>query len=185
MGTTKALVHIDGEPLVARLARVFVEAGLTPVVITVPPGSEGEAVTRALAGLPVMTCANAYDDEGLFGSVRTAMTNASDDDTLVITPVDAPFASAALVRTLVNAIDDTHDAAAPVIARMRGHPVAIRARALRAQLEIGRTHGLTRVIKRLGDRVADVAWDDARVLVNVNTPAELTRAMAGATTSRP
>lgn len=175
MGSPKALLKIEGEAFVTRLARVFGESGLAPVVVTVPPGADGERIGALAVQQGARVCANAYDDEGLFGSVRTAIEDAGDDDVLVVTPIDAPFATVTLVRALVSAVDDAHDAAVVVARDEHGHPVAVRVRALRAFLIDGRAHGLTRVLDRLGPRVREIPCDDARVTMNINTREELLR----------
>lgn len=71
LGTCKQLLQLGGEPLVRRSARAAVEAGLWPVVVVV--GDRAEEVRAALAGLPVVTVANAAFSRGLSGSIRLGL----------------------------------------------------------------------------------------------------------------
>lgn len=181
MGSTKALLLVDGEPFAARLARVFLDAGLAPVVVTLPTEEREAERVRAVLPNGVVARENAHDALGFFGSVLTVIeeTEDLDDETiLVVTPVDAPFATAELVRALVSAVDDAHDAAVPVVEGARGHPIAVRRRTLSSHAAIGRTHGLAGVFAQAGVRLREVAWSDARVCTSVNTPDEYARLWA-------
>ena len=176
MGEAKALLRIDGAPFVTRLVDAFLAAGLAPVVVTLPDGTDATAVREALAGRAVTAVPNAYPDEGLSGSVRTALEHIQDVAALVLSPVDAPFASVELVRALVDALFAEQGAAAvPVVEGTRGHPVAF-ARGAFELLWTADAHGGPRgVLDELAPRVVEVSWNDARVTVNVNTPSDLER----------
>lgn len=174
MGRAKALLALDGETFVGRLADALALAGLSPVVVTLPEPPGDEPVRAALEGRSVIATRNAFPGEGLSGSVRTALDVAGDVDGLVLTPVDAPFASAELVRALLEAlVARSALAVVPVVDGTRGHPVAF-ARgafaALRAASERGGPRG---VLADLGDDVVEVPWRDARITRNVNTPRDL------------
>lgn len=179
MGSTKALLLVEGEPFAARLARVFVDAGLAPVVVTLPTDEREAARVRAVLPSTVVARENAHDALGFFGSVSTVIEDDDVDGILVVTPVDAPFATVELVRALVTSLNDAHDAAVPVVDGVRGHPIAVRVSALRAHSAVGRTHGLAGVLALADVRVREVAWRDPRVCTSVNTPDEYARLLAG------
>lgn len=178
MGSTKALLLIDGEPFAARLARVFIAAGLEEVVVTLP--TDARERDRVCAILPpgVDGKENAHDALGFFGSVQTLLDDDDSDGLLVVTPVDAPFATSDLVRALVDAVGDGFDAAVPVVDGARGHPLAVRISTLRAHAAVGRTHGLVGVLAQPDVRVREVSSSDARVCASVNTPDEYARLLA-------
>ena len=182
MGRAKSLLDVDTphgmQPLAVYLARTFLEGGATDVVITLPPTPEGVEIGAALAphlralADRVCTLPTAFDDEGLLGSVKTAITHApSPPDVLLFTPVDAPFTTAPLVRALLATLG-AHDAAAPLVAGQRGHPVAIARRLLpqfMAATAASAPDGARGILARA--RVIDVAYNDDAVILNVNTPA--------------
>lgn len=177
MGQPKALLEIEGEPFVRRLSRVFLEAGVSKVVVTVPKPPADEAVREALVGLDVVASPNRYFDEGLLGSLKTALELLPNARGIVLTPVDAPFASVELVRALLYALERGARAAVPSAGGRRGHPVGFSAacfEALRAA-----EGGPREVLASLGDTLALVPWGDERVTWNLNAPADLARAGLG------
>jgi molybdenum cofactor cytidylyltransferase len=181
MGRCKALLPLGSTTFVAQLCRVFSRAGCDPVVVTAPEGPSGELVRGALAELSARVVDNAFMEQGLSGSVRTALAEAPEVDALLLCPVDMPFVTPALVRKLVAALEAETEAAAavPVVDGARGHPVLL-GRALFADLakadELGGPRG---VLAAKAASVREVAWGDPRVLVNVNTPEVFERVMGG------
>lgn len=187
MGEPKALLSVprppplSTEPLALYLAGIFADGGCDDVVITVPPRSVAPTVRPALereARGRVRIEDNTYWDAGLIGSIATAIEIAADDvDTLVFSPVDAPHTTIALVRALIERRRATDaDAAAVEVEGARGHPVAV-SRRLFAALKKMEDGGAKAVFERAHVSVVD--WMDARVTLNVNTPADWKLARAG------
>ena len=177
MGRTKALLPWGARTFVESLVHAFMEAGLSPVYVTVP--DDDVTVRDLLRDSPVRILTNPEPRLGLSGSLR-AMHNdlrahGESVDALMLTPVDAPVTTSTLVRTLVDALHHSpaHDAAVPMVAGQRGHPVMFRASCFAALHDAGESGGPRAVLDALGTRVLHVAWHDARVLVDVDTPALL------------
>lgn len=177
MGRSKALLPFDDDDVfVTRLARVLLASGADPVVVTVPESPGDEEVTAALANLPVVATRNARPDDGLAGSVLTALDQLPPDaNALVVCPVDMPFVTEALVQGLCQLIEEGAKAAVPVVNDTWGHPVAI-ASELFGELRQRITEGGLRAVLNRHD-VATLEWTDARILENLNTPADYTRAL--------
>ena len=174
MGRPKATLPLEGSTFVATLARAFLAAGLSPVVITLPEGDARDDVRAALDGVPVTCVPNRAPTEGLTGSVQTALRLAPGAAGLVLCPVDAPFVDGALVRALIEALrgaGNAADAAVPLVEGQRGHPAAFRRAAFPALAGCGGSGGPRALLASLGKRVVEVPWRDARVLADVNTPA--------------
>ena len=108
LGTSKQLLELGGEPLVRRAARVAVEAGLWPVVVVV--GDRAEEVRAALAGLPVVTVANAVVLQGLSGSIRVGLERLAECAPgargVVMLACDQPAVQASHLRALAAAQRD-------------------------------------------------------------------------------
>ncbi len=108
LGTSKQLLELAGEPLVRRAARAAVEAGLWPVVVVV--GDRAEEVRAALAGLPVVTVANAVPGQGVAESIRLGLERlaecAPDARGVVVLACDQPMVHAGHLQALAAAQRD-------------------------------------------------------------------------------
>ena len=175
MGQCKALLPLSGATtFVERLAHVFLTAGLDPVVVTVPPGDDGERIQQALSQLPVLCVQNEAPELGLSGSVLTALRHAAEPEALVLSPVDCPFVDAELVRSLLLLLG-TAAAAAPEVDGVRGHPVAFARATFELLLTCAPRGGPRAVLDALGADVALLPWPDARVVEDVDTPEDYQR----------
>ncbi len=187
MGRPKALLPLGsaGCAFVWHLATVFVEAGLKPLIVTIPEGDVGDAIAAVLKPLAqnpanqLLCVPNDDPGLGLTGSVRTALVRASTATGLVMTPVDAPHASAALIAALRRGLlTTTAEAVVPVVGSSRAHPVAFRKtcwRRLSACAVLGGPRGLLDELAAEGG-LHQVPWGDWRVLQDINTPEDWERA---------
>ncbi|HEX6498881.1 MAG TPA: nucleotidyltransferase family protein [Micromonosporaceae bacterium] len=123
-GRPKALVEIDGRPLVARAVDTLVAAGCDPVAVVV--GAASEKVRALLAGLPAVAVDNPEWGTGMASSLRAGLRALAGTDAVavVVLLVDMPGITAAAVRRL------TGYARSDVLAtarygRRRGHPVLL------------------------------------------------------------
>ncbi len=129
MGRPKALVELDGEPLVRRALRVLRDGGCAPLVVVV--GAQAERV-RAVLPADVLAVVEPGWAEGMGASLRAGLTALARLDpqpvAALVHLVDLPGVSATAVARLAGL------AAPDVLARAAfagrpGHPVLI-----------GRTH---------------------------------------------
>ena len=187
MGRPKALLPVgaSGIPFVWQLATVFVEAGLKPVIVTIPDGDIGDAVVAMLKPLSLNPAAQVLcvrnDDpaSGFSGSVMTALVRAASATGLVVTPVDAPHASAALISALVQGLmTTTAEAVVPVVGDKRAHPVAFRKTCWRRLASFAAKGGPRALLDALAVEGAlhEIPWGDWRVLQDINTPEDWERA---------
>lgn len=175
MGACKALLPFSGATsFVERIAHVFLSAGLDPVVVTVPPGDDGARIEQALAHLPVLCALNEIPEDGLSGSVVTALRHAAEPDALVLTPVDCPFLDVELVRSLVQ-LSARAAAVAPEVDGLRGHPVAFSRATYELLLTCASRGGPRAVLDALGKDVALMPWLERHVLEDVDTPEDYLR----------
>ena len=100
MGGPKALVELDGEPLVRRALRVLADGGCAPRVVVV--GAAADAV-RAVLPRDV-TAVEATDwAEGMGASLRAGFAALPDVDAVLVHLVDLPGVTAAAVARLAEA----------------------------------------------------------------------------------
>ncbi|MDP2344463.1 MAG: nucleotidyltransferase family protein [Deltaproteobacteria bacterium] len=189
MGRPKAMLPVgaSGIPFVWQLASVYVEAGLKPVIITIPDGEVGDVVEAMLKPLSINPAAQILcvrnDDpaQGFSGSVLTALVRAATSTGLVITPVDAPHATAALIGALVQGLmTTTADAVVAVVGQKRAHPVAFRKTMWRRLASCAARGGPATLLDELAieGSLHAIPWGDWRVLEDINTPEDWERAFA-------
>ena|SRR5688572_23614426 len=166
MGRHKALIEIEGEVIVARLARVMLRAGLSPVVVV----AHGEVleVAHSLDGVTAIEgdASQPMIDSVARGVDAAAAAAAAELAGAVVQPVDAPFTDEAMIALLL----EQRCACALSFEGTPGHPVYV-PRALFDVIRARGAGGLRAVLAAAG--VVQVAWRDARVLADVDTPADL------------
>ena len=123
MGRPKALVELDGEPLVARALRTLAEGGVAPVVVVL--GARADEVRAVLpAGARAVEARDWAD--GMGASLRTGLAALEETgiDAAVVHLVDLPGVTAAAVARLAAVAG--HDVLARAAYGGRpGHPVLL------------------------------------------------------------
>lgn len=114
MGTDKALVLIDGEPMLRRVAVALRRAGACDVAC-VGSGTPHDEARRlgALAGLGVAAIADDHPGEGPLGGILTALRAAPEDvEVVLVVACDLVAPSPAALEATVAALGDA-DVAVP------------------------------------------------------------------------
>lgn len=132
----KLLARVDGESVVSRSVRPFVESDLDPVVVVV--GDDAERVRAALAGLDVDIVVNDGFASGQASSLRAGIRVLPDDvDAVVVGLGDMPFVSTATVGLLRRAFDcEAGRTLAAAYHGERGNPVLFDATLFDALLDV-------------------------------------------------
>jgi molybdopterin-guanine dinucleotide biosynthesis protein A len=174
-GRAKPLLDVDGQPILTRLAAAL--AGLDRVPTLVTPDPAPYAATGFFIQQDLV-------DGGSLGALYTALATASTAYVLVLAG-DLPFVTTAFLAHLVDCRRGW-DAVVPRTAG-RWHPLcavyaAHAAPRLRARIDRGALR-ITDALADLSVRAVDDAeirpFDaDGRLLLNVNTPDDLRRAVA-------
>ena len=123
MGRPKALVGLEGEPLVARALRALVDGGATPVVVVL--GARADEVRAALpAGVWAVEAPDWAD--GMSASLRAGLTalESTGADAAVVHLVDLPGVTAAAVARLA-AVAGRDTLARAAFEGRPGHPVLL------------------------------------------------------------
>ena len=105
MGGPKALVELDGEPLVRRALRVLADGGCAPRVVVV--GAATDAVRAVLPDDATVVVAAGWA-EGMGASLRTGLAALPPDvDAVLVHLVDLPGVTAAAVARLAHGAGPT------------------------------------------------------------------------------
>jgi molybdenum cofactor cytidylyltransferase len=123
VGGPKALLTLDGETFLARVARLLFRPGIGRVTAVV--GHEPERVRRE-AALPadVVTIVNPRYADGMLTSILAGLdqAEAAGADAVLVHPVDHPLIEAATVDAVVAALVKGATIAVPSHGGRRGHP---------------------------------------------------------------
>lgn len=121
MGRPKALVELDGEPLVRRALRVLADGGCGPLVVVL-----GAAADDVRAVLPPGVRSVVADgwESGMGASLRAGLA-ALDSDAALVHLVDLPGVTAPAVARLVTGPVDTHTLRRAAYAGRPAHPVLL------------------------------------------------------------
>ena len=123
MGGPKALLTLDGETFLARVARLLLRPGVERVTAVL--GHEADRVRRE-AALPtnVLTIVNERHAEGMLTSILAGLdqAEAAGADAVLVHPVDHPLIDPAIVDAVVAALVNGAIIAVPSHEGRRGHP---------------------------------------------------------------
>jgi nicotine blue oxidoreductase len=121
MGRPKALVELDGEPLVRRALRVLADGGCSPLVVVL-----GAAADDVRAVLPAGVRSVVADDweSGMGASLRTGLA-ALDSDAALVHLVDLPGVTAEAVARLIAGPVENHTLRRATYDGRPAHPVLL------------------------------------------------------------
>ena len=165
MGRDKALVEVDGDPLVRRVADALERAGATRVFVV---GGDRPAI-EAL-GLEVI--ADRFPGEGPLGGVLTAL-SATDAAVIAILATDIVAPDPTAIRVVLGALAG-NDVAVPVSGGRRHFHHAAWSRSAQQRLESAFDAGERAIKRAVRDlAVVEVAGLDRAALADADTPDEL------------
>lgn len=171
MGANKLVAEFRGQPLVAHVVDAVASAGLPPAIVVT--GHAKDLIVAALVGRDVRFAHAGDHGAGLSRSLAAGLEAVpSAWQAAIICLGDMPLVSPDLLRAL--AARATPDAVVlPYHAGRRGNPVlwgrACFARLAAIQGDVG---GKV-LLDELANDVIEIAWDDASILRDVDTPADL------------
>ncbi|WP_396278629.1 NTP transferase domain-containing protein [Glutamicibacter creatinolyticus] len=175
----KALLQIDGVPLVAALAGTLLAGGCSEIVVVTGAGAED--VAKALAGeARVRTVHNPGWRQGMGTSLRCGLQAIGPHRNVMVTPVDRPGITAAEVGRIIAAHRPGRITAAahqdPDGRLRRGHPVLFDvswcpAASAAAHADVG----ARKLLSHRGDVVDLIDCSDLEDGADLDVPADLAR----------
>jgi molybdenum cofactor cytidylyltransferase len=173
-GGKKLLAPIAGEPLLDHTIRSLLDGGVSEVIVVVgvDARSELERDVNAMNDPRVRPVENPDPSRGMFSSIQVGAATAN-GDALVVLPGDMPFVRPETVRAVLAKYRERPAIVSPRYRGKRGHPVVMPL-VLRDEIAAtAATANLHEVIKHHQDERVDLDVDDAGVVRDVDTPADL------------
>jgi molybdenum cofactor cytidylyltransferase len=155
------------------------EAGLSPVLVVT--GHERDDVVAALGELPVRIVHNPDYASGLAGSLKVGIAALPPEAVgAVVSLGDMPNVTSQVIERLIGAHRDRPEALAvvPTLFGQRGNPVLLTREIFAAVSLLSGDRGARRLLDEAGERVAEVAFEDPAIAIDVDTP-EALRALQG------
>ena len=173
MGTSKALLEVEGRTFLARILDALRAGGGDPILVVVrdPDGPEASEI-RLRGGRPIL---NPDPSPGPISSLQAGLLALPEGtEGVLFSPVDHPFFSPDTVRRLIKTF---HATGAPLVAPSfkgrRGHPVLFGNEVFSELLGPDLLEGARTVVGRYLDRRRVVEVGDPGILADINTPEDL------------
>lgn len=177
MDGRKLLLSAEGGNLLMQAMRPLGELGLDQIVLVT-----SEAAGTSEADLPcphVQRIANPTPEAGLAGSLRRGLDALREEiGQAFVVLADMPSVQAETYRRLREAYEtdaEARIAAVPVHAGQLGNPVLLGRSAIGMARRLDGDTGLRSILRDAGHHVLRVDVDDAGILVDIDTPADLAR----------
>jgi molybdenum cofactor cytidylyltransferase len=178
MGAPKALIPYRGKTFVEHLIEVTRHArvGVTRIVV----GAHAEEIRARLSAHAAEIVVNNEWNKGQLSSIQAGVRSLPNGATegMILCPVDHPLVSAALVAQLIEEFEAGAKAIVlPTYQGRRGHPVIFRQRLYAELLAASAEIGARQVVWAHAGELGEVATDEEGVVLNINDPAALERAL--------
>ena len=186
MGFPKALVPYRGKTFVEHLIEItrHPRIGLTRIVV----GAHTDEIRGRLAANANDMVVNADWEKGQLSSIQAGVRSLPEGGTegMILCPVDHPIVSANLVARLIHEFDASGRAIAlPTYRGRRGHPLIFRASLYAELLAASADVGARQVVWAHEADTCAVPTDEEGVVLNINDPITLERALGGAASITP
>jgi molybdenum cofactor cytidylyltransferase len=172
VGGPKALLRLDGETFLARVARLLRRPAVERVTAVL--GHEADRVRREAALPPdVGVTVNARYADGMLTSILAGLDHAeaAGADALLVHPVDHPLVEAATVDAVVAALAQGATIAVPSHGGRRGHPAGFARSAWAALRAADPEEGARGVLAQHPEWIEHVPAGE-ECLLGVNTPTD-------------
>nr|WP_228531075.1 MULTISPECIES: NTP transferase domain-containing protein [Myxococcaceae] len=177
MGGPKAVLCVEGLPLVAQHVARLAEVGCSPVVVVVPPQVHGQ-VAQVLASWPYvrLVAAETASQAHTLAVAARELGPEPACERVVVTPVDLVPARVETLLALLGAVMGEVLCASPTYRGQGGHPVVLRAALLEAYLGAGEPPPLRDVLEAAEQGRVRLEVEDPAVARDFDTAEELLRA---------
>jgi molybdenum cofactor cytidylyltransferase len=162
----------DGECVGAAAARNLL-AVVPEVVAVVRPGDAALAAALGANGVRIVRCANA--DDGMGASLACAIRARAGAAGWIVALADMPWIQPTTIARVAGAIGGGAVVAAPFHDGARGHPVGFGMGCYDELAALTGDEGAKSIVLSHRDRIARIDVDDAGILRDIDTPADLER----------
>ena len=127
LGYNKLCLRVDGEAVIRKTVRFFLEAEVGEVAVVT--GFERERIEHELAGLPVSFFHNERHEDGMSASIKAALPILSRSDRVFFHLGDKPFVEGDIIDGVTAAYETgRYSIIVPVHEGIKGHPVLVNMR---------------------------------------------------------
>lgn len=176
-GSNKLVVPLpDGTPLVLAVVRRL-QFVVNAVIVVVHPQDQVLPELLATENVQVVICQNA--DAGMGASLAAGVAASGDARGWIIVLADMPAIQISTLQRVVQALDNGAVLAAPYHAGQRGHPVGFHSSVRDELLTLSGEAGAREILTRHAAAVVRLDVDDAGILLDIDTPADLAAWQAG------
>ena len=177
MGSPKALLDYHGKPFLEHLLEVTRHPKIATRIVL---GASAEEIRKRLALPEGSLVLNPDWESGQLSSIQAAIRSLPPTglDGLILCLIDHPLISAALVASLIQEFY-AHEKriVLPTYKGKRGHPVIFASSLFEELLNASAERGAREVVWRHAKEIAEVPTDEEGVILNLNDPDALRRAM--------
>jgi molybdenum cofactor cytidylyltransferase len=173
-GGKKLVAPIAGEPLLDHTIRCLLDGGVAEVIVVVGADARRELArdVNAMNDSRVRPVENPDPSRGMFSSIQAGVATAN-GNALVVLPGDMPYVKPATVRALIAKYRELPAIVSPRYKGKRGHPVVMPLTLRDEIAATASTANLHDVIHHHQDERVDLDVDDAGVVRDVDTKADL------------
>ena len=175
-GSTNKLLQClpDGRPIALASAENLIKAIPVSIAVLRPKNKD---LTELLinAGLNIVFCTEDNQEmaDSLATGIRFSVNFEAANDGFVIALADMPYIQTETIVAVANKVADGASIVIPTYQNQRGHPVGFSAK-FRSELEnLQGDEGARSIIKRYTDELLLLPTDDAGILVDIDTPNDL------------
>jgi len=178
MGAPKALLPYRGNTFIEHLIEVtrHPRVGVTRIVV----GAHADEIRGHLAERASEIAINPEWQKGQLSSIQAGIRSllAGGTGGMLLCPVDHPLVTAQLIAHLIAEFDSSaKPIALPTYRGKRGHPLIFRASLYPELLAASPDVGARQVVWAHGDQICEVATEEEGVVLNINDPEALQRAL--------
>lgn len=176
MRTSKALLPIDGEPMVRRIVRMFLDSAVVHDIVIVT-GHAANNVKAAVESLPCRFAFNPrYAKEEMLASVKVGLAAMKGADAAFIALVDHPRVKPATIAEIVSHLEpDNPSIVVPRYRGKRGHPVLIPRHVWPRVLALAPAATMKEVTRNQEEGIIQIDMDDPAVVTDLDTPEDYER----------
>jgi len=182
MGSPKALIPCRGKTFLEHLLEAARHPRISPVIVVLGP--HADAIRQAVNLDAINVVINQEWEKGQLSSIQAAvreLQKRDETDGFLLFLVDHPFISARLVDQLVAEFYRSEKPIVlPAFQGKRGHPVIFARRLYEELLAAPLDKGARTVVWAHAGEVLEVPTEEEGVVLNLNDPENLRRALGGA-----
>jgi molybdenum cofactor cytidylyltransferase len=187
MGEPKASLRLpDGDTFIARIARELMAGGAAPVLVVVSAHTSlAQAEAACPPSTPVRCIINPEAERGQLSSLQCGLAAVADAPAVVLTLVDVPLVTGAVVHALIEAwAASGAPLVRPTRAGRHGHPIVIAQPLIGELLAADRSSTTRDIVRHHAANAVELEVEEDGPFLDVDTPEEYRRLISALTAGR-